>query len=135
MEPPKPGAEGTASVRVDPSRTANALGNRGVNVFATPFLAALMEEACRNAVEPLLPPGSVTLGGFLELKHLAPTPLGFRVEARARLVETKGPKFVFEIEVRDDLEKVAEGRHARVVVKEEDFRARVEAKAGKKGSS
>jgi fluoroacetyl-CoA thioesterase len=132
MDPLKPGLEGKATVRVTGANTANALGNRGVDVFATPFMAALVEEACRNAVEPLLPPGTITLGGSLDLQHLAPTPPGFEVSARARVVEVKGPKVVFEAEVSDGVEKVGEARHVRFLAKESEFLERVSRKAARK---
>ena len=82
-------------------------------MFATPFLVALMEEACRNAVESHLPEGKITLGAQIDLKHMAPTPLGFEIRASACLVEAKGPKLVFEVGVVDEKERVGEGRHVR----------------------
>ena len=125
----RPGSTGSASVRVTQANTAAALGNQGVDVFATPFMAALVEEACRVAALPLLQPGSLTLGGSLELRHLAPTPIGFTVIATATLTEVKGPKLVFEVSVSDEVEKVGEARHVRFVARADDFHAKVRAKA------
>jgi predicted thioesterase len=122
------GLRGTASVRVSEKNTAAALGNEGVDVFATPFMVALMEEACRNAVEPGLPPGRLTLGGLVELRHLAPTPVGYDVTAHAELVEVKGPKLVFDVRVEDAREPVGEGRHVRFIASAEDFHKRVRQK-------
>lgn len=123
-----PGLEGSASVRVNPKNTAAALGNEGVDVFATPFMVGLVEEAARIAVEPHLPKDRLTLGGLVEIKHLAPTPLGFEVTATARLVEVKGPKLVFEVEVADAVETVGQARHVRFVAAKKDFDDRVRTK-------
>ena len=117
----KPGLLGEASVRVNRSNTASALGNEGVDVFATPFLVGLMEEAARNAVEPHLPEGMLTLGGLVEVKHLAPTPLGFEIRASACLLEVKGAKLVFEVGIVDGVERIGEGRHVRFVATQEAF--------------
>ncbi|MHC4778636.1 MAG: thioesterase family protein [Planctomycetota bacterium] len=125
----KPGLLGEASVRVNRSNTASALGNVGVDVFATPFLVALMEEAARNAVEPLLPEGKITLGGLVELKHLAPTPLGFEIRASACLLEVKGPKLVFEVGIVDGMERVGEGRHVRFISSQDTFNQAVREKS------
>ncbi len=133
METLQPGRTGRASVRVDESNTAAALGNEGVDVFATPFLVALMEEAAREAVEPQLPGDRITLGGWVEVKHLAPTPRGFRVEAVARLVEVKGSKLVFEVEVQDEAEVVARGRHVRLIAPAAAFFEQVGRKASAHG--
>lgn len=124
----KEGLVGIAETEVTDRNTAAALGNKGVNVFATPFMVALMEEACRNAVAPHLPPGFVTLGGHVDLKHLAPTPKGFKVKAEARLAEVKGPKLVFDVKIDDGIEPVGQGRHVRFMAPESEFRKRASAK-------
>ncbi len=124
----KQGLTGSAEVEVRVENTAAALGNAGVNVFATPFMTALMEHACRNAVDSHLPDGTMTLGGLVELRHLAPTPIGFRVRAEARLVEVKGPKLAFEVRIHDGVEEVGSGKHVRFMVSEAEFRKKVAAK-------
>jgi predicted thioesterase len=132
METLKPGMLGEASIRVNRSNTASALGNEGVDVFATPFLVALMEEAARNAVEPHLPEGKITLGARIDLKHLAPSPLGFEIRASACLIEVKGPKLVFEVGVVDDAERVGEGRHVRFISSQESFSQMVRGKSSRR---
>ncbi|MFQ5915391.1 MAG: hypothetical protein ACE5JS_19655, partial [Nitrospinota bacterium] len=51
--------------------------------------------------------------------HMAGTPKGMRVEGRARLVDRDRRRLVFEVEVHDEVEKVAEGRHERFLVERE----------------
>jgi len=112
----KPGAVGEVEMIVTPERTADAMGVHGVRVFATPFLIGLLEDAAGAVVQPHLPPGAATVGTMVEMRHLAATPVGMKVRARAELLETDGKRFLFRVEAFDEVEKVAEGKHERHVV-------------------
>jgi fluoroacetyl-CoA thioesterase len=96
--------------------TADALGNKGVMVYATPYVVCLMENAAQAAIVSQLPPGFGTVGTAVEMKHLAATPLGMKVRAKATLVETDGKRCLFQVDVFDEVEKIAEGRHERFLV-------------------
>lgn len=127
---PEPGASAEVSQTVTPDRTASALGNPGVDVFGTPFVVALLENAAAAVIHPHLPPGASTVGTMVEMKHLAATPLGMTVRAKATLLETDGKRFLFSVEAWDEREKIAEGRHERFVVQDlQKFLARVMKKA------
>jgi len=125
----KPGLIGEASLVVEEKHTARHLGSGGVNVLATPIMITLMEEAGRNAVEALLEPGYLTVGASLDVKHLAPTPMGMKVTARAELLAVDGRTLTFRVEAHDEREKVGEGTHVRAIINLEKFLARVHAKA------
>ena len=112
----RPGATAEVAYTVTPDRTAHAMGNTGVNVFATPFLIGLLEDAAGLVIHPHLPPGASTVGTMVEVKHLAATPVGMRVRATATLLETDGRRYLFAVEAWDEKEKIAEGRHERVVI-------------------
>ena len=125
-----PGVVGEASLVVEEKHTARHLGSGGINVLATPIMIALMEEAGRNAVEPRLEPGQLTVGAEINIKHLAPTPMGMCVTTRAELLAVDGRMLTFRVEARDEKEKVGEGTHVRAIINLEKFLARVQAKAG-----
>lgn len=114
--PLQPGLTAEIEQLVVSALTADALGNQGVQVFATPFVINLMELTCNAAMKPHLPPGAVSVGTMVEMKHLAATPLGMKVRATATLLETDGKRCLFQIDVFDEVEKIAEGRHERYVV-------------------
>lgn len=114
--PPEPGAVHEVSLTVMPQQTADAMGNRGVKVFATPFLIGLLENAANGIIAPSLAPGASTVGTMVELRHLAATPVGMAVRAKATLLETDGRRYLFQVEAWDAKEKIAEGRHERFVV-------------------
>jgi fluoroacetyl-CoA thioesterase len=111
-----PGASAEIALTVTADRTADAMGNRGVHVFATPFVVGLLEDAAGAVLKPHLPAGAATVGTMVEMRHLAATPVGMRVRARATLLHTDGRRFLFSVEAWDDKEKIAEGRHERFVV-------------------
>jgi predicted thioesterase len=114
--PAEVGAVHEVSRTVTPDVTADAMGNRGVRVLATPFLIGLLENAAAGVLAPHLPPGASTVGTMVEMRHLAATPVGMTVRARATLLEADGKRFLFQVEAWDDRDRVAEGRHERAVV-------------------
>lgn len=126
----KPGTTHEVSSTVTPEHTADALGNTGVMVFATPFLIGLLENAAHGVIKPHLPAGASTVGTMVEMKHLAATPVGMTVRAKATLLETDGRRFLFTVEAWDAKEKIAEARHERFVVSDlQKFIARAMKKA------
>ena len=112
----EPGATAEVSFVVPPERTAHAMGNHGVHVLATPFVIGLLENAAAAVIAPLVPPGSTSVGTMVEMRHLAATPVGMTVRAKATLLETDGKRFLFAVEAWDDKEKIAEGRHERYLI-------------------
>ncbi len=79
------GLTGEAAVKVAPELTARHLGSGAVAVFATPEMVRLMERAAVNALAPHLAPGQQSVGVMVNVRHLAATPLGATVTARAEL--------------------------------------------------
>jgi len=128
--PAQVGDKGHATLTVTADRTAAAMGVRGVQVFATPFMIGLMEDAAASVIAPHLPPGGSSVGTTVDVKHLAATPVGMTVRAEATLLETDGRRFLFAVEAWDDKEKIGEGRHERFAVPD---LARFLARAMKKG--
>jgi fluoroacetyl-CoA thioesterase len=126
-----PGTTHEVSWTVTPERTANAMGNTGVMVFATPWVIALLENAAHGMIKAHLPPGASTVGTMVEMKHLAATPIGMTVRAKATLLESDGRRYLFTVEAWDDKDKIAEGRHERFVVADlQKFLERTMKKAG-----
>ncbi len=124
-----PGLVGEARVLVTEEQTARHLGSGGVNVFATPAMVRLMEEAAVKALAGRLPPGQQSVGVFLQVRHLAPTPLGMTATARAELVAVDGRRLTFRVTVHDDVELVGEGNHERVLIDLARFGGRAAEKA------
>ena len=56
------------------------------------------------------------MGVEIASSHLAPTPVGMKVTATARLRSIERRKLWFDIEVNDEKGKCGEGSHLRIIV-------------------
>jgi predicted thioesterase len=120
------GREGGFKLRVEEPQTAHVYGNRGLYALASPALIGLLEEAAMDAIDGLLAAGERSVGSVVDMEHLAPTPLGARIEVKARVESVEGPKIWFTILATDDSGQIATGRHARFVVDDERFQRRLQ---------
>jgi predicted thioesterase len=116
-----PGMTGEAQTTVVHANTAAAVGAGGVEVFATPMMIALMENAAWQTVSDQLDEGYVTVGTLVNVHHLAATPIGQQVRAAATLIEVDGRRLVFMVEAFDERQKIGEGIHERFIVHLEKF--------------
>jgi len=115
------GLTGEMTTTVVHENTAAYVGAGGVEVFATPMMIALMENASWRAVADHLDEGYVTVGTLVNVRHLAATPLGQQVRATARLIEINGRRLVFHVEAYDEQKKIGEGQHERFIVNLDRF--------------
>ncbi len=120
---------GEARTRVTGDNTALKFGSGKVDVFGTPAMIALMEEASINTVDKNLPEGFATVGVELNIKHIAATPKGMNITASAELTEIDGRRLVFKVEAFDEVEKIGEGTHKRYIIELEKFRERAQGKS------
>jgi predicted thioesterase len=130
-----PGLVGEATVRVTEALTAARYASGLVEAYATPAMVGLMENAAVEATRTHLAPGETTVGTELTIRHLAATPVGMSVRARAELVGVNGRKLDFRVEVWDEVEKIGEGTHVRMVVNEGRFGDRLRQKLSAAGPS
>jgi fluoroacetyl-CoA thioesterase len=117
-----PGMRGEASLTVDQSHTASALGSGNVPTLGTPALIALMERAAANVARRGLEQGEETVGTMINVRHLIPTPIGKRVRAEATVTAVEDRKICFDVRAHDSAGNlIGEGTHERVVVDREQF--------------
>lgn len=112
----RPGLEGFYEVTVADEHVPDHLKGTNAEVVSTPDMVWFMEIAAFRALQIHLPEDQTSVGTVVSLKHLAGTPKGMRIEVRARLVERDRRRCIFEAELFDEVEKVAEGRHERFIV-------------------
>jgi len=117
----KPGMSYTASQVVVYEDTAAKYGSGLVEVYATPAMIALMENAALKTVLPHLPKGYNTVGFAINIKHLKPTPVGMEVQCTARLISIEGKKLSFEVEAFDQEGKIGAGTHIRYIINNKKF--------------
>ena len=85
-------------------------------VYGTPMMIMAMEIASASAIAPLLPEGWVTVGSEVNIRHLAPTPVGAKVFATAKVIEIAGRSVLFAVEAYDGERRIGEGTHRRGAV-------------------
>jgi fluoroacetyl-CoA thioesterase len=94
-------------------------------VFGTPMMILAMEMASAAAAAPHLPQGWVTVGSEVNVRHLAPTPVGRTVIATAPILEVAGRSLLLAVEAHDGVHKIGEGTHRRSAVNLERFAKRL----------
>jgi fluoroacetyl-CoA thioesterase len=93
-------------------------------VYATWMMIKHMEEAGRKAILPFLEPGEDAVGYAIDVIHLAPTPVGASVRARAVVERVEVRRIHCRVEAHNEREKIGEGRTVQVVVPRARLNAR-----------
>ena len=94
-------------------------------VYATPMMILEMEMTSGDAIRDHLPPGWITVGTEVDVRHLAASPVGATIRTTAKVIAVERRVIRFEVEAYDGTRKIGEGRHARGVVNSETFMKRL----------
>lgn len=105
--------------------TAKYQGSGDNSVLSTPRLVSFMENTAKSMID-----GS-SVGYIMNIKHIAPTPLGNSVIIDCHLINQEGRKFVFSISAYDSIEKIAEAEHVRYSVDKDSFQEKADKKQDK----
>ncbi len=117
-----------SQTRVEEWMTAEKAGNKGVAVLSTPMLLQLIEDAAVQALAPVLEADEVSLGAYVDLTHIAPTPVGFIVRTEVEVIGIDGRRINFAVAAFDEREKIAEGMHERYIIERSRFLKTLEEK-------
>ena len=127
------GREGIARTTVNAGNTADAYGNAGLQVFATPALVALVEQAAMEAIRDDLVdggcPSAVWSGSATWRRRRAAGPS----TPGQRCVRSRAGGSGSVSVAHDATEQVGEGEHQRIVIDTARFLARVERKIPAEG--
>jgi predicted thioesterase len=125
----KVGATKERKIRIDSNQSTSFLWE-GENVFSTPSMISEMEETCRLLLKEQFITDAEwdSVGTFVEIRHLAATPVGAEVLLKANVISVNGKRVMFDVEASDRIEKIGEGRHERFIIDIPKFRARFIAK-------
>jgi len=126
---PKTGTSGELRFVVEQKHVIDFARDGMPAVLSTPNLIGLLERTAREMLAPLLDADERTVGIEIDLRHLAPTPLGATVTCTARVIHAEGSQVTFQIEARDEHEAIARGLHRRAVIRVDNFARRVAKKA------
>src|SRR6188474_829172 len=116
-------------IKVGAGQTTSFLWE-GENVFSTPSMISEMEETCRLLLKEQFITDAEwdSVGTFVEIRHLAATPIGAEVLLKANVILVNGKRVMFDVEASDRIEKIGEGRHERFIINIPKFRDRFIAK-------
>jgi predicted thioesterase len=109
----KPGIASEQIVTVDRSQ---AVTHTKTPVLSTPMMISLMEGVCKDLVEDLLPPGCITVGYEVHVKHRAAVSVGAQVKVACKLLEVDGRRLLFEVRVTEGDRLIGDGEHRRTIV-------------------
>lgn len=117
----KIGDKGTVTVKVTKENCASAIGSGALDVFATPSMIALMENAACEAIKASLQPRESSVGTKVNISHLKASALEDTITATATLTEIDGRRLVFEVVANDSKGIIGEGTHERFIINVEKF--------------
>jgi fluoroacetyl-CoA thioesterase len=103
------------------------------HVFATGFMVGLMEWACLELLKPYLDAGEGSLGIHIDVSHVAPTLPGQTVTVDVECKAVDKRRIVFDVRANDGVDLIGKGRHERMIVPWDKFKAAVNAKAKRAG--
>jgi len=115
------GRTGMATTVVTDKNTAKAVGSGNLDVFATPMMIALMEEAACNCIAPGLEAGESSVGTEINVAHVAPSAIGATITATATINTVDRRKVVFDVLAKEGDKPIGSGTHTRFVVDIEKF--------------
>jgi fluoroacetyl-CoA thioesterase len=129
------GATKERAITVNSNQTTSFLWE-GENVLSTPSMIMELEETCRLLLKEqfVQDPEWDSVGTIVDVKHLAATPVGAEVFLSAKVIAVEGGRVMFEVEARDRLEKVGEGKHERFIINVPRFRAKFNEKQRQLGT-
>ncbi|MCL1881870.1 MAG: thioesterase family protein [Oscillospiraceae bacterium] len=126
------GKIGYSDTIVNSANVAATVESGALEVFATPAMIALMEKAACSCIADGLEAGETSVGTAVDITHMAPTPIGVKVEAEAKLGAVFGRRLEFTVTAYDCDEKgerktqIGSGKHSRVIVDEVKFMSRLQ---------
>jgi predicted thioesterase len=125
----KPGMSLETTFQVEAQHSAAHIGSGSLRVLATPVMIAFMESTSHRLLAQRLPAGYSSVGMLVNVRHLAPTPLGSSVRVLSEVLEVDGLRVTFSVQAWDQSEQIGDGQHQRMVIEEARFLRRVEAKS------
>ena len=113
--------KGRSESKVTNERTAKAAGSGTLNVYATPWMIALMENAACAAIGEALEEGQSSVGTMMNVSHVSATPVSMKVWAEAEVTGVDRRKVSFKVSAYDEAGLIGEGVHERFVISEDKF--------------
>jgi fluoroacetyl-CoA thioesterase len=127
---PRIGETGELAIPTDMKHAVEFAGDGMPAVVSTPHIVGFLERTARQTIAPCLDTDERSVGIEIDIRHLAPTPVGQTIHCTAKVISVEGSKVTFQIEARDAHEIIVRGIHKRAIIHTESFSRRVKAKMG-----
>ena len=121
----QPGLKINKRYDVTTEKTIDFMGDE-LRVYATPMMVTDVERTCLELMKEHADAGESSVGARVEIDHMGPTLLNMWVEVRAEVIEVKGPKVVFDVEIHDALDQVGKAQHTTFMIKMAGQKVRLE---------
>lgn len=119
------GKKGTAKTVVSEKNTAKMAGSGSLEVFATPMMIALMEQAACDCLADSLEQGQSSVGTQISVDHTAASPLGAEITAVAEITSIEGKKIAFSVTAHCGENQIGSGTHTRFIIDTERFMSKL----------
>lgn len=110
---------------VQEQHTAAHVGSGALLVLATPMMIAFIENTALKLLGQSLEEGYSSVGIMVDIRHLAPSPLGNKIHVRVMVEQVEGEKVTLKAEVWDGKTLVGSGTHQRYLIEVPRFLERV----------
>ncbi len=120
--PLQPGVSKEATMETRPGMGVTHVGP--VEMLSTPTMIGFMEGVCLKLMQEQMGPGPPSVGARVDVRHLAPSPVGKPVRVKATFARMEGRRYIFEVQAFSGDVKIGEGIHERAVIDPGRFRAR-----------
>ena len=120
------GKTATATTIVTDKNTAKAVGSGNLDVFATPMMIALMEQAACECLADSLESGQSSVGTQINVAHTAASPVNAKITAIATIENVDGRKISFTVTAHDATNEIGSGTHERFIIDAERFMKKLE---------
>ncbi len=122
------GLKGKATASTSEANSAKTAGSGVLDVFATPCMVALMEQAAWTSIAPFLGEDESSVGTALNISHSSATPLGLEVWAESEVTEVDGKRVEFTLTAYDSKGEIGKGTHQRFIVNVPKFMSKAQGK-------
>jgi predicted thioesterase/RimJ/RimL family protein N-acetyltransferase len=120
------GKTATVFTLVSESNTAKAVGSGSLDVFATPMMIALMEQAACECIAEMLDDSQTSVGTFISVDHIAASPIGANISATATIENISGRMIEFSIIANSERNEIGTGKHTRCIVNIKKFMEKIQ---------
>ena len=130
-----PGLVFSRTITVTDDLAARHLVGQGVKTLSTPEMVRFMERCTVDGLQLYLASDQTAVGAHVDIRHLAPTPVGMEITVTCTLVKIERRRLSFVFEVWDAIEKIGDGKYDCFVVDRARQQQRLDAKLGYRKAS